>query len=130
MKCPEYLFKDFDLDGLPEQTNVHWNHLEKDIHSIHNDEDTVWLELPNGLGIDAGCYGWNRQPPYKNFRIEVVFTLWHWHCVEYSICISPEEAASEIVRLSNKWNKPEMLEIARRIAHRKAKRRKKGKSDY
>lgn len=117
MKCSEHQFEDFDLDGLPDGCNIHWNHLPRSSKHSWLDQDMVWLELPNGIGVDCGAYG--RED--RILRVDVLFTKWGWHRIESSLCRHTEEAAQEIVRLANKFMDAQLFELARSMSHNRMK---------
>ena len=103
---------------LPEKTELHWNHLYN-TEGMTLDQDALWLELSNGIGIDAGAYG--RRD--KLLRVDVVYCHYgSWESIEHSLCRSTEEIAREVERLANKYLDSFLLERAKEIALSRAKK--------
>lgn len=88
------------LVGLPSTCSVVWSHLYENSDHHINDEDIVWINLNNGIMIDAGQYG--KDPSF--FKVEVVPENDEWESLETSICKTTSEVASEITRLANKFS--------------------------
>lgn len=89
-----------ELGILPENTIVHWNNMDTEAElRTYNDEDMVWISLPNGISIDAGQYG---HPSF--FKVSVVGpSEIEWYPFEESICKTVQEVSNEITRLANKY---------------------------
>lgn len=97
------------MDGLPQGADVRWNNLEEDMPWM--EEDMFWMQLPNGIGIDAGAYGYHRD----FLQVTVVYEDFNYGELERSICKDIPQMISEVVRLSNKWIDEKLLVQAKKI---------------
>lgn len=98
--------EEIELIGLPETAKIIWSTIYKNPEDHIADEDMVWIDIGNNLGIDAGQYG--RE---SFFRVVVVNNVGQWNPIETVICIDTEEVAREIIRLANKYSNEEYYSI-------------------
>lgn len=102
--------KMIELVGLPPTATIYSVNICENSEDHIHDQDMAWIQLANGIHIDAGQYG---TPPF--FRVVVVPPDCEWEPVEESLCRTTQEVAAEFVRLANKYDDEWYATLAKRL---------------